>query len=148
MNSKIRFRAVNWTPNERLGESKTDQMNDNAEYLYQRTPRAVYTLPGGLHRAEGIKICSGRVVIAKRPKTDAATVRVSFGNFFSSRCEPIVTTGVVSEKQTRIFCVVNGLGKLQPDTRGFNVEVNIARTNKRKGKLAHSFYVAWQAMGY
>jgi hypothetical protein len=142
------FKAVNWTPSELLAETKTDQMADNADYLFLNTPRAVYTLPGGLRRAQGVKIASGRVLIAKRLKSDSATATVRFGNFFSARCAPIITTGIVSEGQSRIFCIINGIGQLQPDNTGFQVGVNIAAESKKKDKIAHSFYVAWVAMGY
>lgn len=142
------FKALNWTPNELLGEAKTDQLGDNAEYLYLNTPRAVYTLPSGLRRSEGVKIASGRVMITKRLKTDSATVAVKFGNFFTIGCQPIITTGIISENQTKIFATVNGIGQLQPDASGFNVAVNIATDSKKKDKIAHSFYVTWQAMGY
>jgi len=142
------FRAINWTPNELLGESKTDQMADNAEWLFTHTPRAIYTLPGGLTRTEGVKIASGRVIIAKRMKSDSANANVKFGNFFTNNCEPNITTGIVSEHQTKIFATINGIGgSLLPDNRGFSVGVNIA-AGKKKDKIAHSFYVTWQAMGY
>lgn len=142
------FKAINWTPNELLAETKTDQMADNAEYLYLNTPRAIYTLPGGLRRVEGIRIATGRVLIAKRLKSDSASATVRFGNFFTTRCDPIITTGIVSEHQTKIFATINGIGQLQPDNRGFQVGVNIAAESKKKDKIAHSFYIAWQAMGY
>lgn len=142
------FKAVNWTPNELLAEAKTDQMSDNADYLFANTPRAVYTLPGGLRRAQGIKIASGRVLIAKTLKSDSASATVRFGNFFTANCDPIVTTGIVSEGQRKIFCVINGIGQLQPDNTGFQVGVNIAAESKKTDKIATSFYVAWQAMGY
>lgn len=143
------FRAINWSPNELLGESKTEQMADNAEWLYQNTPRALYTLPGGIKRVEGTKIAAGRAIITKtKKKSDSQTTVVRFGNFFSSRCEPIITTGIVSERQTRIFCVVSGIGRLQPDYSGFNISVNIAAETKKNDRIASSFYVAWQAMGY
>lgn len=142
------FKAINWVPNEVIGERKFDQMTDNAEWLYNNTPRAVYTLPGGLRRAEGVKIASGRVIIAKQVKRDSATTTVRFGNFFTVRCEPIITTGIVAEHQTRIFCVINGIGRLQPDHRGFNVGVNIAAERAKNDKISRSFYITWQAMGY
>lgn len=141
------FKAVNWTPNEMLGERKTDQMGDNADWLYRNTPRATYTLPGGLTRTEGVKIAAGRVIIGQRNK-DSADATVRFGNFFSVRCEPIITTGIVSESQTRIFCVISGIGRLQPDNRGFNAAVNIAAEKKENDKISRSFYVTWQAVGY
>lgn len=142
------FKAINWTPNEVVGERKFDQMTDNAEWLFNNTPRAIYTLPGGISRAQGIKIASGRVIISKRMKSDSATATVRFGNFFSTRCDPIITTGIVAEHQVRIFCVINGIGKLHPDHRGFNVEVNIAAEKKKNDKISRSFSVTWQAMGY
>lgn len=141
------FKAINWTPTEMIGERKMDAMTDNAEWLFKNTPRAVYTLPGGLRRAEGIKLASGRVIITKR-NTDKATVEVRFGNYFSTRCEPNITTGVVSGGQTQIFCIVHGIGRLIPDARGFQVGVNIAAQNEKKDKILESFYVSWNAMGY
>ena len=141
------FRAINWTPTEQIGERKMDQMTDNAEWLYRNTPRAIYTLPGGLRRAEGVKLASGRVIITKR-NSDTAAVEVRFGNFFSSRCEPNITTGIVSPGQTRVFCIINGIGRLIPDSRGFQVGINIAANNNKADKILKSMYVSWQAMGY
>lgn len=142
------FKAVNWTPNEKVGEAKMGQMSDNATYLYENTPRAVYTLPGGLTRQEGVKLVSGRVLIAKKMDSDSTSARVRFGNFFSTRCEPLITTGIIAEHQVRIFCVINGIGQLHPDHRGFNVQINIAANKPKHDKVKKSFYVAWQAMGY
>ena len=142
------FKAINWTPNEKLAQTKTDQMADNQDWLYNNTPRAIYTLPGGIRRVEGVKIASGRVIVAKRTKTDTAYVGVRFGNFFTTSCQPIVTTGIVSDFQTRIFCTIHGIGVLHPDYRGFNVGVNIAAQIKKNDNIAKSFYVTWQAMGY
>lgn len=142
------FKAVNWTPNERIGERKTNQMADNADWLMLNTPRAVYTLPGGLRRNEGVKIAAGRVLVGQRNKSDSANVTVRFGNYFSPRCEPIITTGIVSNHQVKIHHTINGIGRLQPDARGFNVGVSIAADKKKQDKIAHSFYVTWQAVGY
>lgn len=142
------FKAVNWTPNEMIGDAKADQISANAQYLFENTPRAVYTLPGGLRRVEGVKIASGRVIIGRRRKSDSATATVRFGNYFSTRCEPIITNGIVSEHQTRIFCTISGIGRLQPDARGFRVGVNIAADRKKNDRIARSFYVTWSAMGY
>ena len=141
------FKAMNWTPNEQVGGRKMDTLADNTEWLYDNTPRAIYTLPGGIRRVEGIKIASGRVVITKRT-SDTAAVEVRFGNFFSSRCEPNITTGVVASGQARIFCVIRGIGRLLPDHRGFQTVVNVAAEAKKNDKIASTMYVSWQAMGY
>ena len=142
------FRAVSWTPNEVVQEQKMDQLAENADWLYRHTPRAVYTLPGGIKREQHLKLASGRALISRRPKTDTATIAVSFNNFFSINCEPIVTTGIVAEHQVRIFCVINGIGRLQPDHNGFNVTINIAAEKKKNDNIARSFYITWSAMGY
>jgi len=141
------FRAVNWSPNELVGEDKMTQISANMNWLRDNTPRVVYTLPSGLRRVEGVRIASGRIMIAAR-KSDDATATVRFSNFFSSRCQPNITTGIVATGQVRIFCVTHGIGQLQPDDRGFQVVVNIAAENKKTDKIAKSFYVHWQAMGY
>jgi hypothetical protein len=141
------YKAVNWTPGESIGERKSDQMAENVDYIYRNTPRTIYTLPSGLTRSEGIKIAAGRVIIAKKPK-DSADATVRFGNFFSNLCQPLITTGIVSKNQTKIFATISGIGQLQPDNRGFNVAVNIAADKKKKDKILESFYVTWQAVGY
>lgn len=141
------FRAVNWSPSELVGEDKMDQMNSNMSWLRDNTPRGVYTLPSGLRRVEGLRIASGRVLITAR-KSDSAIAPVRFGNFFSSRCQPIVTTGIVAEGQRKIFAIINGFGQLHPDHRGFQVAVNIAADAEKFDRISKSFYVTWQAMGY
>lgn len=142
------FKAVNWSPNEILGAAKTDQMSNNAEWLYNRTPRSLYTLPGGLRREQGVRIVAGRVQIAQRLKTDTASVRVRFGNYFSTRCQPLITTGIVSGHQPRIHAVINGIGQLQPDHRGFNVQVNINADKKKNDHIARAFWINYMAIGY
>lgn len=144
---KITFKALNWSPNEFIGESKMDAMTDNSEWLFKYTPRALYTLPGGITREEGIRIASGRVMITEKDSANA-TATVRFGNFFSARCQPLVTTGIVSEDKTRIFCVLNGIGQLHPDNTGFQVAVSLDASDDKKMKISKSFYVSWHAMGY
>lgn len=140
------FKALNWTPAQKVGESQMDTLTGNIDWLYNNTPRAVYTLPSGLTRAEGVRMASGRALITKR-KSDDATVTVRFGNFFSANCQPLITTGIVSEGQKKIFCVINGIDTLHPDNRGFQILVNIAASGA-KDKIARSFYVSWHALGY
>lgn len=141
------FKAVNWTPTELIGQAKIEQLADNAEWLFNNIPQGHYTLPGGLARNEGLKIATGSALITKR-KSDTASVTVRFADFFSTGCQPIVTTGIVAQGQTQIFCTINGIGKLQPDDTGFQAWVNIAAENKKNDAITRSFYVNWQAMGY
>lgn len=140
------FRAINWSPNEQVGDVKMNVLADNVNWLYKNTPRAIYTLPGGLRRVEGVKMASGRVIVPKQA-SDTATVEVRFGNYFTVNSEPNITTGVISPAQPRIFCVVRGLGRVIPDHRGFQVKVNVAAGKKKNDKIAKTLYVAWSAMG-
>lgn len=143
------FRAISWEPTELVTEAKMDQLASNQRWLYENSPRALYSLPSGAKRAEGVKIMAGKAYIAPNTKGDTRTVNVGFANFFSSGCQPIVTTGIISGAQDRIFCVTNGLGSaLHPDHRGFQITVNIAAELKKNDKIKSAFYVAWQAMGY
>lgn len=142
------FRAVNWSPNELIGEDKMDQMSANMNWLRDNTPRAVYTLPGGTQRVEGVRVVSGKVVIGAR-KTDTAEATVRFGNFFSTQCQPVITTGIVSGNTRKLFVVYKGIGQLQPDHRGFEVMVKSDNgTAKREASIPNTFYVAWTALGY
>lgn len=143
----MRFKAVNWSRNEMIGEAKMDTITENAEWLFKNTPRAIYTLPSGLRRQEGVRIAAGRALITRR-KSDTARVFVRFGNFFSARTEPLITTGIIAEHQPRIFCVVSGIGQLHPDHQGFQVRVNVAAEQAINDSIARSFFVAWQAVGY
>lgn len=141
------FRALNWTPNEMVSDSKVDQMTANADDLFRSTPRAVYKV-AGLTRSEGVRMASGRVIIGRRKNADSASATVRFGNYFTPTCEPIITNGIVSEHQTNIFATISGIGRLQPDAQGFQVSVNVAADKKVQDKIARSFYVTWAAMGY
>jgi len=141
------FQAINWTPNEIISEPKMDQLARNVQTLYNRMPQAIYN--ANVTREKGVRIVAGRALIPANQKSDNATVAVRFGNFFTARCEPIITTGVVTNNQVRIFCVINGLGsRLHPDHTGFNIAINVAAEAKKNDKIAHAFFVSWQAMGY
>lgn len=123
-----------------------DHMTNNDNWLRDHTPRAVYRGPAGRHNV-GVKILAGTCLItpSKKPYGNKA---VYFGDFFSSRCQPVVTTGTVSAHQRRIHVTLNGFGRLHPDRRGFRVFINIDAKNKKNNKIARRFHVHWQALGY
>ena len=141
------FKSVQWSPGELIGEDKMDDLGSNQTWLRDNTPRAFYTFPGGARRDTGIKIAAGRVLIP--PGTgDSASATVRFNNFFSSGCNPIITTGVNASFNRRIFCVFNGFGDLQPDHTGFQVYVNVAAELAKFDSIQSRFWVTWQALGY
>lgn len=141
------FKAINWSPNEVIGETKMDQLSTNLDWLFRNTPRAVYTY-GGIRRSEGVKLMGGRILIPKDTKRDTASKQVSFGNFFTVNSTPLVTTGIVSDNQGRIFCTLSGIGRMLPNHTGFIARVNINALAKRNDKITKSFYIDYSAMGY
>jgi hypothetical protein len=140
------FIAVSWSPNEVIGDDKMNTIANNTQWLYEYTPRVLYT-DGPLSRAEGIKIASGKVRFNKR-KSDTASERVDFGNFFSTRCQPNIATGNYSNNQRKIFTAISGIGQELPDHRGFNIGVEIAATSDKNDQIVDRFWVSWIAMGY
>lgn len=141
------FRAIHWAPNDLISEDKMDQTAANMNWLRDNTPRAHYRAHG-VNKKDQIKIASGLALITAR-KQMRASKRVSFGNFFSARSRPIVTTGIISAKQRRIFVTVDGIGQLHPDHTGFDVHVVMDEAAAKKNRrILRNFYVSWQAMGY
>lgn len=142
------YRAITWAPDELLSEDKMDQLLNNVQWIYENTPRATYSLSDSVVRAENVRLACGRVTIPA-VKSDNSGANVSFPNFFSPGCTPIITTGVVSKGQRHVFCVVNGLGEaLQPDYRGFGIWINVAEPDKTKDLIQATMYLNWMAMGY
>lgn len=139
------YRAIAWMPNEVISDDKVNQMASNVQWLYEYTPRALFT-DSGLTREEGVKIASGKVRFNKR-KSDSASEEVRFNSFFSTYCQPNITTGLISSGQRKIWLAVEGLGDELPDHRGFRIGVTM-EYGKKKDKIANRFWVHWQAMGY
>lgn len=141
------FRAVNFQPNQLLSADLLNQLATNQTWLYENTPRAVYTY-AGITRREGVRLVSGRALIGATAKNNAhQTVR--FGNFFSTNCNPNITHGIVSAQQRRFFVTIDGIGQLMPDNTGFQIHVYLdAQTPKKQDKISRNIYVPWIAMGY
>jgi hypothetical protein len=139
------FKPVNWNPNEIVSEEKMDQIANNVQWVKENKPDALYTLPQGTKRYSGVKVCGGRAIIPPNAKSDTANVRVRFSNFFTSRCQPLITTGVVSN-HIRTFCIVNGINGLIPDDTGF--EIQVMKFSQKQENINKTFYVNWIALGY
>lgn len=141
------FRVVNWAPNEVLDEEKMEQINSNIVWLRDNTPRSVYTLPSGIRRIEGLRLVAGRQAFGGK-KSGQSTATVNFGsNLFVDNCQPLITTGTVSTKQTDLFVIINGIGQLQPDNRGFQITVSVAKNGKKRDQLK-GCHISWHALGY
>lgn len=140
------FRPVSFSEDDLLGEDKMSRLATNQRWLFERMPRTLYRA-FGVRQSSNVKIASGIVAIAGRKKSTAVET-VRFGDFFSNRCNPIVTTGIVSGHHRRIHVTLDGLGTLHPDHRGFNVHISMDNANKKKNTISRRFYVTWTATGY
>lgn len=137
------FKVISWSPGEPITDGKLDAMVSNDNWLKTKMLRGVYGAYNK-RRDEGIKLATGLVLITSRNQS-TATKNVSFGGFFSDGCRPIVTTGIVSQSQTKVFDVLSGPGQdLHPNRDGFQVHVTV----DDKQKIKRNFYVSWIAVGY
>lgn len=142
------FKAMKFKKNDVITKDDMDQMNSNLQYLEDMTPHARFYKGDGTPMDIRSTIIGGRTRIRKNKKSDDARVRVSFpAGTFDADCHPHVTTGIIAEHQTKIFCVVNGPGVAYPNANGFDIQINIA-AGKKHDKIVKEFWVAWHAFGY
>lgn len=142
----IPFRPLQWNPNEVLTKGKMDQIAFNEQYLFDNMPRAQYAAHG-VRRDEGIKIASGFALI-RATRRHHNSRAVYFGNFFSARTQPVVTTGAVSNYRRQLHVTLEGFGRLFPDHRGFRVYVVNNVHHKANRPMKRNMYVGWIALGY
>ena len=141
------YSPVSWSPSEIITDERMQQNSDNVQWVFDNTPRALYTNPSGLKRPNGIRFVGGKALITARP-TDTAQVRVQFGNAFSNGCLPIITTGNNNSFQNKVFVRIQGTGELQPNHTGFQIAVEVAATLVGNDKISNNFFVHWIALGY
>ena len=145
------FRAMTFVKNDVITTDKMDQLDSNHQWLLENTPRSKVFVGNGTATnllTKGM-VVGGKVAIKKNLKEQTAKVRVNLGSAFDPKCQPHVTTGIVSDFQRKIFCVINGPGgKDLPNASGFEVVINIAADAKKHDKIEKGFYVCWSAFGW
>lgn len=141
------FNPISWSPSENITDEKMQQYADNLQWVYDNTPRALYTNPSGLKKPTGVRIVAGKALITAR-NAQTASVRVQFGNAFSNGCFPIITTGINNTFQDRVFSRFQGIGQVQPNHTGFQLFIEIPSYTKTKEIIKNNFYVHWTAIGY
>ena len=140
------FKVVSWSPRDPITDEKLDNMVNNDNWLRDHQVRGRYS-GNGVRFDVGIRLASGLALITSG-KSANKNKSVSFGNYFSEGCKPIVTTGIVSSSQRQIYATIDGPGsKPQPTRDGFQVHVHVNSNNKRR-KITKNFYVSWHALGY
>ena len=140
------FKVVSWAPLDPITDEKLDAMVNNDNWLRDNMMRGKYSA-NSVNRENGMRMLAGLALITSG-KAASKSVNVSFGNYFSEACRPIVTTGIVSAGQRQIYSTIDGPGsKPQPTRDGFQAHVFVNSSNKKK-KIARNFYISWHALGY
>src|SRR5690349_1526731 len=125
------IKVLSWSPLDPITAEKLNDMVQNDQLLQDNMVRSHYS-GVAVTKDQGIRLASGLALITAR-KSASASKSVSFGDFFSAGCSPIVTTGVVSQNQRQIFPTIDGPGaEILPTRDGFTVNVYVNSNNKHK----------------
>lgn len=141
------YKPLSWTNAETITLDKIKQMSDNDQAL--KDSQVV-----GLWRGDGISINKGIKILAGRVLVQASTgitsvSNVSFGNFFSQGCEPIVLLGVVSNYERRVIPSSQGWSTMRPDHRGMNITTHVLQMlSPDQNNIGKAFYVDYLVLGY
>lgn len=128
---------------EPITTDKLNQMCNNSQYLFDRSPRIRYAGPQ-FTRDTGLKVIAGKTPY---PVVQANYIYlpVYFGSFFSSGCNPIVTATVEAPSgghRNRVMAY--GLSGGAIDNIGFQAVV----TTEAVPTLGPAGWVHWIAVGY
>jgi hypothetical protein len=140
------YKAISFANHDVLTKDKMDQLQFNAQWLYENTPRARFNdTSTGRIIDTGIIILSGRVYVPRSQHLNAGTVNVTFGGVgFSTTTKVSVQTSVISDQSKQIFVTLKGFGTSVPDYRGFTATINVLDTPK---VTARPIYLMWKAVG-
>lgn len=118
--SATTYKPVYWGE-EPVSTAKLNQMVNNTQWVYENMPRMNFAAYG-VKKTSGIKIMAGTAVL---PATGAAVsaLDVSFGNFFTAGCRPVVVTGIQpTSGLIRFYLTVRGISENNVDHRGVKMQ--------------------------
>jgi hypothetical protein len=142
------YKALEFAKNDVITKDDVDQMQTNLQYIKDNTPRGRFIGPRKIHNSLNVLI-AGRTPIRKNTKSRSAYVKVEFpARAFDPGCRPAITTGIVSDQTSKIFCVVNGPGGTDyPTATGFDISVVVSK-DSAQNSIIRDFWVDWHAYGY
>jgi hypothetical protein len=139
------FVPTSWN-GETITTDKLNQMCNNTQYLYDRSPRIRYAT-SGLTRDTGLKLLAGKTPYGP-VNADHTTVSIYFGTFFSAGCRPVVTAVVGdSTSGLRKFCTVLGFNG-EIDNTGFMAHVSSHEPSWANQVIYSGGWIHWTAVGY
>lgn len=145
------FVPMSWN-GEPITTDKLNQMCNNTQYLFDRSPRVRYS-NSGVTRDNGVKIISGKSAYSPDNTRNYTYVNVYFGSFFSAGCNPAVTASLEAAgwQGQRNHVVLGGLGAGdygvmggQIDQTGFVAVISTEAYNT----LIVGGWIHWTAVGY
>lgn len=145
------YKPVSWPVGSPTDVARLSQMASNDQYLFENMPKMTYS-SAGLKRAAGVKVLSGKALYTAQT-VDWAVVDISFGNYFSPGCQPVVVCTVASYWSHRKYVTVCGFdGTEIIDHRGFKATVasyeGTVRGNAAWSVLNPGGHINWIALGY
>lgn len=115
------YKPTTWG-DEPVFTDKLNQMANNEQWLYENTPRMMFSA-WGIKRTSGVKVLAG-IAICQGNQALWSPTSVNFGTFFSSGCKPVVVTGTQpTSSKWRYHTIIKGIGTYYPDHRGIEIHV-------------------------
>lgn len=131
---------------EPINTDKLNQMCNNSQYLFDRSPRIRYQA-SGLIRDTGLKVISGKTPFAPDSSHDFVNVPIYFGSFFTSGSHPVVTATIeIVGGSWRKYVSIQGLAGQEIDQTGFMAQV-VAHENPVQNVMTGG-WIHWTAVGY
>lgn len=145
------FVPMSWN-GESITTDKLNQMCNNTQYLFDRSPR-IRMMVGGVPRDSGIKILSGKTAYAPDTTKNWTIMNVYFGSFFSSGCNPAVTVSLEASgwQGQRNHVVLGGLGTSGNGTVGGPIDqtgFSAVISTEAYSTLIVGGWIHWTAVGY
>lgn len=139
------FVPMSWN-GEPITTDKLNQMCNNSQYLFDRSPRIRYAV-NAIIRDTGLKVLAGKTPFPPDTAHDYVNVPIYFGSFFTAGCHPSVTATVeIVGGNWRKYVSIQGLTGAEIDQTGFMAQV-VAKENTVINIL-NGGWVHWQAVGY
>lgn len=141
------FKPLSWTNTEVITLDKIKQMSENDQFLKDSQIIGIWR-GDGITLNKGIKILAGRALIQPSGGM-SAIARVSFNNFFSQGCEPVVALGVVTDYERRVHASAEGWSGTRPDHRGMNVTAHVMQmAAPDEPSIKKAFFIDYIVLGY
>lgn len=146
------FVPVSWN-GESISTDKLNQMANNEQFLFDRTPLVRYAYQGkqNIVRDNSAKVMSGKTPFPPATNQDNVAILVYFGSFFSAGCHPIVTavieTGGPLARKVMSIRSLGGVGQ-EIGINGFVADIFTVEAGTQNHFVETGGWVHWTATGY